>query len=318
MAPVHYLTARIADHEIFYREAGPRDAPAVVLLHGFPASSHMFRGLIPALADRYHVVAPDHLGFGHSDAPPVDVFDYSFDALADLTDRLLERLGIDRFAVYVHDYGAPIGWRLALRRPDRVTAIVTQSGNAYTDGFVDSFWTPLWAYAAKPGPDTEPPVRTALGLDAIRWQYLNGVPDPSRVSPDGWSLDHALIRRPGNDLVQLRLFRDYPTNVDQYPEVHEYFRSSQVPLLAVWGANDEIFGPDGARAFARDLPEAEIHLLDTGHFALESDLDTVAGYVRGFLGRTLPAGGPAPEAGIPSPREEARTTQAADAAPDDR
>ncbi|GAA4994082.1 alpha/beta hydrolase [Actinopolymorpha pittospori] len=272
---------------MFYREAGPHEAPTIVLLHGFPSSSHMFRGLIPALADEYHVVAPDHLGFGLSDAPAAEEFDYTFDALTDVTEGLLDQLGIDRYVTYVHDYGAPITWRLALRGPHRIVAIISQNGNAYTDGFVESFWTGVWAYAHDPGPATEGAVRAALGLDAIRWQYLNGVPDPTLVSPDTWLHDHAQVNREGNDKIQLRLFRDYPTNVDLYPRVQEYFRSSQVPLLAVWGANDEIFGPDGARAFARDLPDAEIHLLNGGHFLLESELDTVTGYIRGFCGRVL-------------------------------
>ncbi|AOS64635.1 alpha/beta fold hydrolase [Actinoalloteichus hymeniacidonis] len=287
MAEVHYRTATVAGHRVFYREAGPSQAPTVVLLHGYPTSSHMFRELIPALADRYHVIAPDLLGFGQSDAPSVDEFDYSFDALADVTAELLDTLGITKFAMYVQDYGAPIGWRLALNAPERITAIISQSGNAYEAGFVEPFWAPIWAYAADPSPSNEAALRGALGLDAIRWQYLHGVADPSLVSPDTWTHDHALIQRPGNDAIQLRLFRDYITNVAGYPRLHEYFRESQVPLLAVWGANDEIFGPDGARAFAGDLPDAEIHLLDAGHFALESDFDTVTGYIRGFLGRVL-------------------------------
>ena len=286
MSRVHYLTASVAGHRVFYREAGSREQPTVLLLHGYPTSSHMFRGLIPALADRYHVIAPDHLGFGRSDAPPVDEFDYSFDALATVTEQFLDELGVGDFAMYVQDYGAPIGWRLALRRPDRITAIISQSGNAYEAGFVPSFWAPIWRYAADLGPENEAVVRDALGLDAIRWQYLHGVPDPTVVSPDTWSHDHALIQRPGNDAIQLRLFRDYTSNVELDPQVQEYFRTSRVPLLAVWGANDEIFGPEGARAFADDLPDAEIHLLDAGHFALESDLDTVAGYSRAFLDRT--------------------------------
>ncbi len=283
----HHRTATVDGLEVFYREAGDPQAPAVVLLHGFPTSSHMFRGLIPALADRYHVIAPDLIGFGRSAMPPLDAFPYTFDALTDVTAGLLERLGVDRFAMYVQDYGAPVGWRLALRDPERITAIVTQNGNAYTDGFVKPFWDGLFAYAQAPGPDTEEPVRGALTAEATRWQYVNGVPDPSVVSPDTWAHDQALLDRPGNDAIQLKLFRDYPTNVELYPAVQRYFRDSRVPLLAVWGANDEIFGPDGARAFARDLPDAEIHLLDSGHFALESHLDAIAGRIRGFLGRAL-------------------------------
>ena len=287
MIPVHHLTVTVNGLAVFYREAGPRDAPAIVLLHGFPTSSHMFRHLIPALADRYRMIAPDHIGFGHSSAPPAGKFPYTFDALAEVTRGFLERLGVDRYAMYVQDYGAPVGWRLATGSPGAVTAIVTQNGNGYTEGFVESFWSGLFAYAAAPGPETEGPVREALTLDAVRWQYENGEPDPSLVSPDSWTLDVALLNRPGNDEIQLALFRDYPVNVDRYPQLHDYLRASQVPLLAVWGANDEIFGPDGARAFQRDLPDAEIHLLDAGHFALESHLDVIAGYMRGFLGRVV-------------------------------
>lgn len=287
MVPVHHLTTTVDGQRVFFREAGPHDAPAVVLLHGFPASSHMFRDLIPALADRYHVVAPDHIGFGYSSTPSLDEFPYTFEALTDVTAGLLAHLGMDTYALYVQDYGAPIGWRLAIRFPNSVSAIITQNGNAYTEGFVDAFWSALFAYASTPGPDTEPAVRGALTGESVRWQYVNGVPDESLISPDTWTHDLALLDRPGNDEIQLRLFRDYPTNVDLYPRIQEYFRTSQVPLLAVWGRNDEIFGPDGARAFQRDLPGAEIHLLDTGHFALESHLDAITGYVRGFLGRVL-------------------------------
>jgi pimeloyl-ACP methyl ester carboxylesterase len=284
---VHHRTAKIGEYEVFYREAGPADAPVVLLLHGFPTSSHMFRELIPSLADAYHVIAPDYLGFGLSDAPLAEEFGYTFDALADVTEGLLDRLGIARFAVYVQDYGAPIGWRLALRRPDAVSAIITQNGNGYLDGLVEKFWAPLRAYWANPGPETERPVRGALTLDAIRWQYLHGVADPSLVSPDTWMHDHAMVSRPGNDRIQLALFRDYVSNLELYPRLHEYLRSSQVPLLAVWGANDGIFGAAGATAFARDLPDAEVHMIDGGHFLLESHLDTVVAHLRGFLGRTL-------------------------------
>ncbi|MFF4779196.1 alpha/beta fold hydrolase [Microtetraspora fusca] len=287
MIAVHHLTGDVDGLRVFYREAGPKDAPTIVLLHGFPSSSHMFRHLIPALADRYHVIAPDHIGFGYSSAPSVEDFPYTFDSLTEVTTALLAQCGVHEYAMYVQDYGAPIGWRLAMSSPGRVTAIVTQNGNAYTDGFVDAFWGGLFAYAADPGPETERPVRAALSLDSTRWQYENGVADPSLISPDAWTHDQMLLDRPGNADIQLALFRDYPANVALYPRVHEYFRASQVPLLAVWGANDGIFGPAGARAFLRDLPEAEVHLLDAGHFALESHLDVIAGYMRGFLGRVL-------------------------------
>ncbi|MCX5529132.1 alpha/beta hydrolase [Streptomyces sp. NBC_00006] len=284
---VHHRTATINGLDAFYREAGDPKAPAVVLLHGFPTSSHMFRNLIPALADRYHVIAPDHIGFGQSAMPALRDFPYTFGALADVTSGLLQHLGIDRFAIYVQDYGAPIGWRLALKDPERITAVITQNGNAYEEGFVRPFWDGLFAYAAAPGPDTEAPVRAALTTEAVRWQYVTGVADPSVVSPDNWVHDQALLDRPGNAEIQLKLFREYPTNVDLYPAVHQYFRDSQVPLLAVWGAGDEIFGPDGARAFGRDLPDAEIHLLDAGHFALESRLEEVTEHIREFLARVL-------------------------------
>jgi pimeloyl-ACP methyl ester carboxylesterase len=287
MVEVHHRTANVNGQRVFYREAGTAGSPVVLLLHGFPTSSRMFRHLIPALADRYHVIAPDHIGFGQSATPPVTEFAYSFDALADVTEALLDQLGIERFSMYVQDYGAPIGWRLALRRPAAVRAIISQNGNAYDDGFVEPFWAGLWAYAASPGPDTEGPVSAALELDAIRWQYVTGVPDPELVDPDTWVLDHAEVNRPGNPEIQLALFRDYASNPPLYPAVHEYFRTSQVPLLAIWGNGDEIFAPAGATAFARDLPDAEIHLIDGGHFLLESALDTAVGYIRGFLGRTV-------------------------------
>jgi pimeloyl-ACP methyl ester carboxylesterase len=288
MNTTHYRYATVHGRQMFYREAGPVDAPAIVLLHGFPASSFMFRDLIPALADRYHVVAPDHIGFGFSAAPPVDEFDYTFDALTAHTTELLAQVGISRYAIYVHDYGAPIGWRLALQDPDAITAIVTQSGNAYDAGFVEGFWKTVWAYQHEQTPDTEAAIRQALSLDMIRWQYVTGTPDPTLVSPDTWNHDYELVNRPGNAEVQLALFRDYATNAPMYPRLHEYLRDTQVPVLAAWGRNDPIFGPDGARAFADDVAGAEIHLIDGGHFLLESDADEVAGLVHDFLDRTQP------------------------------
>jgi pimeloyl-ACP methyl ester carboxylesterase len=287
MPVVHHRFITVGGRKVFYRESGRADQPSVVLLHGAPASSFMFRGLIPLLADHYHVIAPDLIGFGLSDAPPVEEFDYTFDSLADVVEDFLEAVGVRQFAMYVQDYGAPVGWRLALRDPARITAIVTQNGNAYTEGFVDSFWKALWEYAEHPTGENASPLRQALSLENIKWQYTHGVPDPSVVSPDTWTHDHALVSRPGNTEVQLKLFTEYPTNVAMYPKVHEYFRASQVPLLAVWGGNDEIFGPDGARAFGGDLPTAEIHLVDGGHFLLESELPVVAGLMTDFLRRAL-------------------------------
>jgi pimeloyl-ACP methyl ester carboxylesterase len=289
MSSIHHRYAEVRGHRLFYREAGPSDAPMLVLLHGFPTSSFMFRNLIPALAGRYHVIAPDHLGFGLSDAPPAEEFDCTFDGLTDLTAGLLDTLGVRRYAMYVQDYGAPIGWRLALRDPAAITAIISQNGNGYDAGFVPAFWKTVWDFHHAPGPETEAGVRQALTLDAIRWQYLTGVPDETLVSPDTWHHDHALVSRPGNDAIQLRLFADYATNPPLYPLLHEYFRRSRVPLLAVWGRGDEIFGPDGARAFRTDLPDARVELLDGGHFLLESAGDEVAALIRDFLGSTLMA-----------------------------
>ncbi|HZC25981.1 MAG TPA: alpha/beta fold hydrolase [Actinopolymorphaceae bacterium] len=296
MSQIHHRYATVDGHRLFYREAGPADAPVIVLLHGFPASSFMFRNLIPQLADRYRVIAPDHLGFGLSDAPTVEEFDYTFDALTDLTAGLLGAVGIDRYAMYVQDYGAPIGWRLALREPAAITAIVTQNGNGYDAGFVDSFWKTVWDYQSEQTTETEAAIRQAFTLEVTRWQYLTGVADETLVDPDAWAHDHSLLSRPGNDDIQLALFRDYATNPPLYPALHQYLRTSRVPVLAVWGRGDEIFGPEGARAFADDAENAEIHLLDGGHFLLESAGDEVAALIRDFLARRL--GAPSREAAL--------------------
>ncbi|MEB3050334.1 alpha/beta hydrolase [Mycolicibacter sp. MYC123] len=282
---IRYRYATVAGRRLFYREAGSAGAPAIVLLHGFPASSHMFRDLIARLADDYRVIAPDHLGFGYSDMPPVTEFDYTFDNLTEFTQALLDQLGLDRYAIYVQDYGAPIGWRLALSRPGSISAIVTQNGNGYDEGFVEDFWKTVWDYQHEQTAETEAAIRTALDVDAVKWQYLTGAPDESLVSPDTWTLDAALLSRPGNDEVQLKLFRDYATNAPMYPALHDYLRSSEVPVLAVWGDKDPIFGPEGARAFGRDAHDAEIHLLDGGHFLLETAVDEVAALVKNFLHR---------------------------------
>ena len=287
---VHQRYATVQGQQIFYREAGPEDGPAIVLLHGFPTSSFMFRNLIPALGGDYHVIAPDHLGFGYSAAPSVEDFGYTFDALTELTAGLVDHLGVARYAIYVQDYGAPIGWRLALKDPTAITAIITQNGNGYDAGFIEDFWKPVWDYQRAQNPETEAAMRAALTLDATRWQYLTGVPDPSLVSPDTWHHDVALLSRPGNDAIQLALFRDYATNPPMYPALHDYLRRHQPPLLAVWGENDPIFGPDGARAFAKDVPDAEIHFLDGGHFLLESAGDDVAELIRDFLARVTATG----------------------------
>ncbi|TYB94864.1 alpha/beta fold hydrolase [Micromonospora sp. WP24] len=288
MTVVHHRYATVRGQRLFYREAGPADGPAIVLLHGFPTSSFMFRNLIPALADRYRVIAPDHLGFGLSAAPPADEFDYTFDALADLTAGLLDQLEVRRYAMYVQDYGAPIGWRLALADPDAITAIISQNGNGYDVGFLPDFWRTVWDYHREQTPETEVGIRSALTLETTKWQYLTGVPDETLVSPDTWQHDFALLSRPGNDAIQLALFRDYATNPPLYPALHEYLRHHRPPVLAAWGRNDPIFGPDGARAFAADVPNAEIHLLDGGHFLLESAGTEIAELIRDFMAR-LPA-----------------------------
>ena len=286
VSAVHHHYATVDGRQLFYREAGDEDAPAIVLLHGFPTSSYMFRELITRLADDYRVIAPDHLGFGYSDMPLVTEFDYTFDNLAKLTQGLLDHLGLTRYAIYVQDYGAPIGWRLALSRPDSISAIVTQNGTGYDEGFVPGFWQTVWDYQRDRTPETEAAIRTALDVESIKWQYLAGAPEESLVSPDTWTLDSALLSRPGNDEIQLQLFADYATNAPMYPALHDYLRSSGVPVLAVWGQHDPIFGPDGARAFAADAHDAEIHLLDGGHFLLETAVDEVAGLITDFLRRT--------------------------------
>ncbi|WP_231963522.1 alpha/beta fold hydrolase [Mycobacterium adipatum] len=251
----------------------------------------MFRGLLPLLADRWHLLAPDHLGFGHSDAPAAGDFGYSFDALSSLTAGLLEQLCVTRYAMYVHDYGAPIGWRLALHDPSAISAIISQSGNAYQIGLQQEFFAPVLAYWEKKSAATERGVRQALTVEATRWQYIAGVGDETLIDPSTWVLDHALLSRPGNDLVQLALFGDYATNLALYPAVQRYFRQSQVPLLAVWGRGDPVFGPAGAQAFATDLPHAEIHLVDGGHFLLESALAETTALIRKFLSAVLPGDG---------------------------
>ncbi|MEP7090484.1 MAG: alpha/beta hydrolase [Nocardioidaceae bacterium] len=286
----------IDGRRVFYREAGEPSAPTILLLHGAPASSFMFRTLIPLLARDYHVIAPDYLGFGLSESPKAEDFDYTFAALAEGIDGLIQHLGVSHYAIYVQDYGAPVGWRLALRRPTAITAVISQNGNAYTAGFVPSFWEPLWSYAADPNTVTERPLRAALSLDAFRWQYIHGEPDPSLVSPDAWHHDYdSMLQRPGNVEVQLKLFREYPTNVALYPAVHAWLRTSGVPVLAVWGRNDEIFAAAGAEAFRADSPDVRVELLDGGHFLLEAHVDEVATSVRAFLHDALTAQRPVPE-----------------------
>jgi pimeloyl-ACP methyl ester carboxylesterase len=282
-----YRTTDVDGLKLFYREAGAFEAPAVLLLHGFPTSSHMYRDLIPALADRYYVVAPDLPGFGFTEAPERKHFKYSFEHLAEVIERFTEAIGLNRYALYVFDYGAPVGFRLAVRRPERVTAVISQNGNAYLQGLSEG-WNPIQAYWKEPSSENRAALRAFLKPEATEWQYKHGVPTPERLSPDTWTLDAALLARPGNDEIQLDLFGDYQSNVALYPKFQEYLRTRRPPLLAVWGKNDPFFLPAGAEAFRQDIPDAEVHLLDAGHFALESQGSEIAVIIRDFLARKLP------------------------------
>lgn len=274
--------------QIFYREAGPTNAPTILLLHGFPTSSHMFRSLIPALADRYHVVAPDLPGFGFSDAPDRKQFRYTFEHLAKIIARFTEVVGLDRFAIYVFDYGAPVGLRIALAHPDRITAIISQNGNAYEEG-LSRGWNPIQKYWQEPTPANRAALRDFLTPEATKSQYLYGVQDPVLVAPESYTLDSALLARPGNDEIQLDLFLDYASNVALYPQFQQYFRTQRPPLLAVWGNSDPFFLPPGAEAFKRDIPSAEVRFFDAGHFALETHAQEIAAAIRDFLRRKLEA-----------------------------
>jgi pimeloyl-ACP methyl ester carboxylesterase len=282
-----YRTQAIDGVKVFYREAGDPLAATVLLLHGFPTSSHMYRDLIPALANRYHVVAPDLPGFGFTDSPDRMSFRYSFDHLTDIIDRFTQALGLKRYALYVFDYGAPVGFRLALRHPERITAIISQNGNAYLEGLSEG-WNPIQTYWKTPTPENRAALRAFLKPEATQWQYSYGVSDVDRLSPDAWTLDSALLARPGNDEIQLDLFGDYQSNIALYPKFQEYIRAYRPPLLAVWGKNDPFFLPAGAEAFKRDNPDAEVHLIDAGHFALETRAPEIAVIIRDFLGRKLP------------------------------
>ncbi len=268
---------------VFYREAGPADAPVIVLLHGFPSSSHMFRDLIPQLADRFHVIAPDYIGFGYSDAPAASAFTYTFDNIAATVEKLLFHvLGLTKFSIYVQDYGAPVGFRIASRHPEAIESIVVQNGNAYLEGISAAF-EPMQAFWANRDAETEKPVRSLLAAETTRFQYTHGAKNPAAVSPDSWTFDQMFLDRPGNDSIQLDLLHDYPSNVALYDEWHRYFREHQPRTLIVWGRNDPFFTPEGAKAFLRDLPGAELHLLDTGHFALEEESGFIASKIRALL-----------------------------------
>jgi pimeloyl-ACP methyl ester carboxylesterase len=285
---VRYKTIKVDDVEIFYREAGPKQAPTLLLLHGFPTSSQMFRNLIPALADRYHIVAPDYPGFGYSSMPQHDQFSYTFNHLAEVIERFTTEIGLTKYALYVQDYGAPIGYRLAAAHPQRITAIVVQNGNAYDEGLDNEFWKPIKEYWRNPASqEKRDAIRGLVTYKATRWQYLTGVKDPELVSPDGSAEDQYLLDRPGNDEIQLDLFLSYGSNPPLYPQWQEYFRKHQPPMLIVWGKNDQIFPPAGAEPYKRDLKTLDYHLLDAGHFALETEGDTIAQLMREFLGKHI-------------------------------
>ena len=281
-----YQHAVVDGLRIFYREAGSKKSPAILLLHGFPTSSHMFRNLIPALADRFHVVAPDLPGFGFSDAPDRKTFRYTFENLAKVIGRFTETLGLEHYAIYVFDYGAPVGLRLALAHPEQITAIISQNGNAYAEGLSQG-WNPIQKYWQEPTEKNRAALRGFLTPQATQSQYLHGVPDATLVAPESYTLDSALLARPGNDEIQLDLFLDYASNVALYPKFQEYFRAKQPPVLAVWGKSDPFFLPPGAEAYKRDIPGAEVHFYDTGHFALETHHQEIAAAIRDFLARNL-------------------------------
>lgn len=282
----HHRTANVDGINVFYRQAGASDRPVVLLLHGFPTSSHMFRHLIPALADNYHVIAPDYPGYGQSDMPDRETFSYTFDRLADLVDGLLKHLGVDRYAMYVMDYGAPVGWRLALRNPDQISGLIIQNGNAYDEGLKE-FWDPIKKYWGEPNATNARPLMAMSKLETTKFQYTDGVIDVSRIAPDNWVHDQALLDRPGNAEIQLELVYDYRTNLRLYPAIQKYFRDKQPPTLIVWGKNDYIFPADGAHPYKRDLKDLEFHLIDTGHFALEDKADEMVPLIRDFLRRKV-------------------------------
>ena len=284
MSTVTFRKVDVDGIGVFYREAGPKDAPAILLLHGFPTAGHMFRDLMPQLEDRFRLVAPDLPGFGQSDMPARNAFTYTFENLANVIDRFTEVTGLQRFGMYVFDYGAPVGFRLAVRHPDRVTAIISQNGNAYEEGLSEG-WNPIRAYWQDPSPPNREALRSFLAPETTRWQYTHGVPDATAISPDGYSLDNFYLARPGADEIQLDLFGDYKSNVSLYSTFQNYFRVHKPRFLAVWGRNDPFFLPRGAEAFRRDIPGAMIQLFDTGHFALETHAEEIAAVIRDFLAR---------------------------------
>jgi pimeloyl-ACP methyl ester carboxylesterase/alkylhydroperoxidase family enzyme len=291
-ASLSFQTVPVPDHRtdstvnIFYREAGDKNAPVVLLLHGFPSSSHQYRGLIDRLSDKYRVIAPDFPGFGFSDAPEAKTFGYTFDHLSDIIEKFTDILGLNRYALYVFDYGAPVGFRLAVSHPERIAALISQNGNAYEEGLSDG-WNPIRAYWKDPSAANRNSLRSFLQAGTTRFQYMHGETDTTRIAPESYTLDQHFLDRPGCDEIQLDLLGDYQSNLVEYRSFHEYFRTYRPPTLAVWGRNDPFFLPAGAEAFRRDIPEAEIRFIDGGHFAIESHLDEIAPIIRAFLARTL-------------------------------
>ena len=287
MSHIEYKTQQVGNVKIFYREAGTPSRPTILLLHGFPSSSHMFRDLIPLLSAQYHVIAADMPGFGYSDQPSPERFEYTFDHIADVMDQFLDSVGVTKYSIYIQDYGSPIGFRLFLKHPDRIQAIITQNGNAYTEG-LSSFWDESIApYWKEKTPETEKKIRELLTLETTKFQYTKGYTHPERISRDSYTFDQLSLDRPGNDVIQLALFYDYQNNVKQYPQWHEALRKCKPPVLAVWGKNDPIFLPAGAEAFKEDVPNTEIHFIESGHFALEDHAEEIGEYINKFLGRNL-------------------------------
>ncbi|QFY63403.1 alpha/beta hydrolase (plasmid) [Rhizobium grahamii] len=284
--PVHYRTANIEGIDIFYREAGPADAPVVLLLHGFPTSSHMFRNLIPLLADRYHVIAPDYPGYGQSAAPDHEKFAYTFAGTTNIVDKLLDHLAVKSYAMYVMDYGAPVGYRLALKHPERVSGLIIQNGNAYDEGLKE-FWDPIKTYWSDGSTKSREALNGLVTLETTKFQYTDGMEDVSRISPDNWVHDQALLDRPGNRDIQLDMLYDYRTNLPLYPDFQNFFRERKPPTLIIWGKNDYIFPEAGAHPYLRDLPNAEVHILNSGHFLLEEKLDVAAPLINDFLDRNI-------------------------------
>jgi pimeloyl-ACP methyl ester carboxylesterase len=280
---IKYKSINVNGLDIFYREAGTKnESPTIVLLHGFPTSSHMFRNLIPRLKDRFHLVAPDYPGFGKSSMPTVDKFEYTFDHLAEIVDKFTQKIGLQKYSLYVQDYGAPIGYRLAVKHPERIDTLIIQNGNAYEEG-LGQFWDPLRAYWNDPSEKNKEALKKFLTIDATRWQYTHGVKNENAISPDNWLIDQSLLDRPGNKEIQLQLFYDYKSNPPLYPQWQDYFRKYQPPALVIWGKNDLIFLKEGALPYQRDLKDIDIHLLNTGHFALEEESELIGSLISNFL-----------------------------------